>query len=260
MPDSDTDSRSPTRQSTRLDANEVPNAPANRQDRSAVSSSRDEIDAFLQQVDALPQATGDARGRLIFALDATASRQGTWDRAMGLQGDMFTQTRGIGALDVQLVFYRGYGECRASPWIDRADKLVALMQKVSCVAGRTQIERILRHGIGEAKQGPVHALVFVGDCVEEPVDRLGELAGRLKLFGLPLFIFQEGHDPHASQAFAQLATLSGGAHCRFDDSSAEQLGRLLNAVAAYATGGREALQRLEQGGSGEARQLLEQLR
>jgi len=135
-----------------------------------------------------------------------------------------------------------------------------MMNKISCVAGRTQIARILNHAIAEAKQHPVQAMVYVGDAMEENVDELGELAGELNMLGLPVFVFQEGYDMAATMAFKQIAQLSGGAHCRFDANSANQLGQLLNAVAAYAAGGREALKRLSNTGSKQAALLLEQLR
>ena len=223
-------------------------------------STSDEVSAFLDAVKDMPMASGVAeRGKLILALDATASRQASWDQAMSLTGDMFTHARGIGMLDVQLVFYRGYDECRSSRWLSSADKLMGMMRKVSCLAGRTQIERVLKHALAETREAPVQALVFIGDCVEEDVDKLGNLAGQAKLLGLPLFIFQEGHNRQASQAFSQLAKLSGGAHCSFDESSARQLGDLLNAVAVYAAGGKKALERLANGDSRQASLLLEQL-
>jgi len=233
--------------------------PLKRRGDAAIAPSTD-VDAFLDTVRGLAPAPnrGGGSGRLIFALDATASRQPTWDRASSLQADMFTSTRALGQLDVQLVFYRGHAECHASPWIRDATRLLALMQKVTCLAGRTQIHRILSHGAAEARTRAVQALVFVGDAVEEDVDRLGDLAGRLKLLGLPTFVFQEGADPVASSAFAQIARLSGGAHCRFDESSAAELGALLGAVATYAAGGREALRQLS-GTSTQASRLLEQL-
>ena len=220
----------------------------------------DDVDGFLAEVRAAPPARAPAggRGRLIFALDATASRQPTWDRAASLQAGMFESVTGIGALDVQLAYYRGHAECRASGWTSSPRKLVGWMERIDCRAGRTQIRRILEHGNAEARKAPVQALVFVGDMVEEDVDRLGDLAGQSRLLGLPVFVFQEGTDRGASYAFGQIATLSGGAHCRFDAASAHRLGELLNAVAAWATGGREALARLGSRSS-EARALLEQL-
>lgn len=225
-----------------------------------LSSSTDDIDAFLQAVESAPAPRPvDGRGRLIFSLDATASRQLTWNRAMALQSDMFVKTRGIGELDVQLVYYRGYAECRASKWLRNADQVISMMRKVTCMAGTTQIGRVLKHAVAEARLAPVQALVFIGDCMEENIDPLGNLAGQCRLLGLPVFIFQEGNDPTASRAFAQLAELSGGAHCRFDESSSQQLGELLNAVAAYAAGGKKALLQLQQHGSRQAGLLLEQL-
>lgn len=225
------------------------------------SASSAEVDNFLDQVRRAPLSTktsAEGRGRLIFAMDATASRQPTWDKAIALQHDMFTNTQGMGDLDVQLVFYRGMLECRNSRWVSNADTLCALMSKVTCLAGKTQIERILRHGLAETRIHPVNAMVFIGDCMEENLDTLGNLAGQLKILGLPVFIFQEGFDPQASEAFKQIAQLSGGAHCRFDQSSAAQLGQLLNAVAVYAAGGMNALKALS-GKSDSAAKLLKQL-
>lgn len=222
----------------------------------------DDITQFLDAVENTPLANPNeagVAGRLIFALDATASRQATWDAACALQADMFTKTQGLSALKLQLVYFRGYDECRASPWLDNSVSLLRMMNKISCVAGRTQIARVLKHALAETKQQPVQAMVYIGDAMEENVDMLGEMAGQLKLLGLPIFLFQEGYDPTTSMAFKQLAHISGGAHCRFDQSSANQLGQLLNAVAVYAAGGRKALQRLSSQGSKQADMLLEQL-
>jgi hypothetical protein len=201
-----------------------------------------EIDAFLAKVKAMPtvKAAG-SKGRLIFALDATASRQATWDQACRLQGEMFEATAAIGGLDVQLVFYRGFKECRASRWLASAADLHGAMHSVSCVGGTTQIARILRHATKEARAGRVNALVFVGDAMEENVDELCQLAGELGLCGVPAFVFHEGHDEVAGRAFRQIAKLSGGAYCPFDARSAQQLRELLAAVAVYAAGGRQAL-------------------
>jgi hypothetical protein len=59
------------------------------------------IDAFVQRSRALQAITRSQaqRCRLVFALDATASRQPTWDIAMQLQGEMFEE---VSNLDVQL--------------------------------------------------------------------------------------------------------------------------------------------------------------
>jgi len=201
-----------------------------------------EVEAFLGQLKAM-KATRPAsgRGRLIFALDATASREATWDRACRLQGEMFEATSAMGGLDVQLVFYRGFDECKASRWFTTARELHGAMRGVSCLGGATQIARVLAHARREASAHKVNALVFVGDAMEERVDELCRVAGELGLCGVPAFVFHEGGDEIAARAFRQIAKLSGGAYCPFDTGSARQLRELLGAVAAYAAGGRPAL-------------------
>ena len=222
---------------------------------------RREVDHFLRQAAKTPAVRpNDAPGRLLFALDATASREHTWQLARKLQSDMFARVGLLGGLDIQLVYFRGYGECQSSPWVNQPAALHRFMADVYCEAGATQIERVLKHTLREARDKPIQASVYVGDCIEENIDRLGQLGGELQLLGVPLFIFQEGDDPIASSGFAQLARVSGGAHCRFDADSAEQLGQLLNAVAIYAAGGKSALRQFSLTQSRSVSALLEQLK
>lgn len=203
-----------------------------------------EIDRFLGAAKRLaPLATGTA-GRLVFALDATMSRQPTWDLACSLQGRMFEVAAASGGLAVQLVYFRGLGECRASGWVGEPERLKGLMGRIACEGGQTQIARVLRHVRDEARSVPLRAFVFVGDAMEEDVDALAALAGELGLRGIRGFIFQEGHEPAASAAFATIARLTGGAHARFDVAAPVSLLELLRGAAAYAAGGREAMARL----------------
>ena len=221
-----------------------------------------DVAAFLEEVRRLParpEADG-GRGRLIFALDATASREPAWDRACDVQASMFLEAERLGGLDVQLVYYRGFGECRASRWVGQPSELVRLMRSVRCVAGRTQIARVLRHAAGETARERVHALAFVGDAMEENVDELGRLAGELGLRGVRAFLFHEGDDPAAVRAFRQIATLTGGACCRFDSGTPAQLRELLRAVSAYAAGGVAALQELARREQGAVRLIASQVR
>lgn len=199
------------------------------------------VDDFLRKVAEMPAPAAVGRGRLIFAMDATASRERTWREASRIQEDMFLETARLGGLDVQLVYYRGFNECKASRWLSDADSLLACMRKVDCVGGQTQIGRVLRHCLAATRSQRVNALVFVGDCMEENVDDLCAVAGELGLLGVPVFLFHEGDDQVAARAFAQIAKLTGGACCRFDSSSPAQLKALLGAVAVYAAGGRKAL-------------------
>src|SRR5262247_3288034 len=227
----------------------------------AASSSRAEIDAFVQRARSLapPVAPGE-RGRLIFALDATMSRQPTWDEACRLQADMFQEAAAIGGLDVQLAYYRGLAECRASRWVSDARVLGSLMERIDCRGGHTQIGRILAHARGESEARKVQALVFVGDAMEESLDDLCAGAGALGLLGVPALMFQEAGDPVAEQAFREIARLTRGAYCRFDAGSARQLGELLRAAAVFAAGGIKALADLSGRKQAGAQKLLAQMR
>jgi len=218
-----------------------------------------EIAAFLARAKAVAPAQAAGRGRLIFALDATMSRQPTWDLACQLQADMFREAGAIGGLDVRLVYFRGLDECRASPWIADTAQLARLMSRISVEGGHTQIRKVLAEARREAVAHGVRALVFVGDAMEENADELCAKAGELGLLKVPVFMFQEGDDPLAERTFRELARLSGGAYGRFDPGAAAQLRDLLRAVAAYTAGGREALQRLSRSGGGAAA-LLAQLK
>jgi hypothetical protein len=226
----------------------------------APAASKPEIADFLERVRALgPAVKAGPRGRLIFALDATMSRQPTWDSACALQADMFREADSIGGLDIQLVYFRGLGECGASGWVAGSDKLAALMSRIDCRGGHTQIGKVLSHARKEYRRQPVQALVFVGDAMEENLDDLCAAAGELGLLGVPAFMFQEGHDPIAEKAYREIARLSRGAYCRFDAGAAHELRELLRAVAAYAAGGRKALADMAARRSGSAQKLLAQL-
>lgn len=207
----------------------------------------------------VPRSTGTGRGRLIFAMDATMSRQPSWDRALSLQADMFLEAGRIGGLDVQLVYFRGFDECKASKWVQKPEALAKLMTTVECRGGNTQIGRTLKHVKREIAAGPVNAVIFMGDACEEGVDSLCQAAGEIGLLGTPLFMFQEGGDKSAERAFTEMARLTRGAYMKLDDSAAAKLRELLSAVAVYATGGAMALEDYAKKNTA-AKALLQQLK
>jgi hypothetical protein len=219
------------------------------------------VEAFLDEARKVPAPHQKAaRGRLIFALDATMSRQPTWDLAMSLQSKMFEAAAALGGLDVQLVYFRGFAECRASHFVAGGDGLGRLMAQIAVRGGQTQILKVLNHVRDEARQAPVGALVYVGDAMEERVDDLAAVAGELGLLGVKAFMFHEGADPSAALAFGEIARLTGGAYAAFDASAPARLAALLAAAAAYAAGGRPALERQARDGGEVARALLTQMR
>jgi hypothetical protein len=217
------------------------------------------IDAFLEAARNVPAPQSATRGRLIFALDATMSRQPMWDLAQGLQARMFQAAADLGGLDVQLVYYRGFNECRASSFVSGGQGLAALMSRIDVRGGTTQIVKVLRHAAEESRRAKVGALVFVGDAFEEGADAAYAAAGDLALAGVRAFMFQEGDNPIAARVFAEIARLTGGAYGAFDAGAAHRLEALLRAAAAYAAGGRGALE-LQANNSDAARLLLRQMR
>jgi hypothetical protein len=219
------------------------------------AASRSDIDAFLGEAKRIAPA-GEARGRLVFALDATMSRQPTWDLACGMQSEMFGAAGTVGNLSVQLVYFRGFGECRASTWVGNPHALRDLMVKINCRGGQTQIGKVLTHVRREAGKRPLAALAYVGDAMEENPDALCQLAGELGILGVRAFMFHEGRDRSAETTFREIARLTRGAYLPFDKASAAGLRELLKAVATYAAGGLPALQKSSDAG---ARKLLPQL-
>jgi hypothetical protein len=252
------------------DANE--NAPLQQRDVSAQSeidaflgkskqAPQGEIDAFLGKVRQMaPPVGGGKRGRLVFAMDATASREPSWDRACHLQGEMFQETAELGGLDIQLAYYRGFGEFRATEWMSDSTKLLREMTRVHCLGGQTQIERLLRHAVTETRKEQTQALIFVGDAFEEDIDQVCHAAGELGMLGVPVFCFHEGGDLIARKGLEQVARLTKGAYCPFDASSAKQLRELLAAVAVYAAGGRQALENHAKHKGGEALRLTHRMK
>ena len=224
----------------------------------AKTSSARDVDAFLKRAAKLPTLV-QTKGRLIFAIDATMSRQPTWNRATEIQSDMFAVAQSIGGLAVQLVYFRGAGEFQASEWTASATVLANRMRDVSCRAGFTQVRRVLAHAAAEARQTKVGALVYVGDSFEEDLDSVLYEAGNLALLGVPAFMFHEGDDPRAASAFRSVARLTKGVYASFDSGAARQLRELLMAAAIYATGGAVALRAHAKKKGGEVLKLLQAL-
>ena len=242
--------------------------PRDRSERSEVDtfldaasrSPRRDVEAFVGKVRSMaPAAPTGKPGRLIFAMDATASREPSWDRACHLQGEMFQETASLGGLEIQLAYYRGFGEFRTTGWLADSRKLLHEMTRVRCLGGMTQIGKLLRHAANETRRDKVQAVVFVGDAFEEDIDVVCHNAGQLGVLGVPVFCFHEGGDPLARRGLEQIARLTNGAYCPFDASSARQLRELLGAVAVYAAGGRRALENYSRRKGGEALRLTHRI-
>ncbi len=218
------------------------------------------VQDFLKKSEQIaPVEKKENTGRLLFAMDATASREHAWDMACQIQADMFMSTQEIGALEISLCYYRGYGEFHSLDWTSNAVLLRDQMLKVRCLAGHTQIKRTLEHAINTCVKQKIKAVVLVSDSFEESIDQVGQVAGKLGMLNVPVFVFHEGHDTAAKNAFQHIAQLTNGAYCPFDQNSVAQLKELLCAVAAFAVGGLSALQMQSQQGSKIASSIIKQL-
>jgi hypothetical protein len=222
--------------------------------------------ARIGAIDANPAPVLPARqaGRLLFAVDLTSSREPTLREARIATAAMFDTLKSIGAgrLAVKLVYFRGR-ECKAGGWEHDPAALKRAMDKLSCIAGYTQIGQVLRLALKEKE--PLSGVVFIGDACEENSGELRELASRLGEKGVPLFMFHDysGRDTNKVEAagpvFDAMAEASHGAYCQFGAVSAEALRELLSTVAAFSAGGVEAVKQAPQVATPEARQLQTRL-
>lgn len=219
-------------------------APTSRAQQTPQRSGAEDVAAFVANLKAATPVNSDRVGRLVFAMDATMSRQPTWDMALAEQAKMFEAVRAVGGLNVQLVYFRGAGQCRASRWVADPAALKSLMTSVTCQGGLTQLGKVLSHVRKETNTRKVSAVVYVGDAMEEDIDRVCATAGELGMLGVPVFMFQEGYNGDAEVAFREIARLTRGSWCRFQPGAAAELRALLEAVAVYAAGGKTALQQL----------------
>ena len=228
--------------------------------KSQISSSND-IAAFLGKVKTMHSTGREHRtGRLMFAMDATASREPSWDQACHLQSEMFLEALNIGKLEVQLAYFRGYGEFKVTNWLSNSKSLLNSMLQVRCLGGQTQIEKVLKQAVKETQQKKVQAVVLIGDAFEEDIDIVSHAAGELGILGVPVFCFHEGNDPLAKIGFSQIAKLTNGVYCSFNSNSANQLRELLKAVAIFAVGGLKELQSYSKVKKGEALKISNQIK
>jgi len=200
------------------------------------------------------------RTEIAFVIDATASREPTWDAASQLQGEMFSEVAKLGGLEMTVIYFRGMDEVGASNSTSDAHELHHFMGRIRCEGGYTKYARAFERVRQEHQRAPFTAVIAIGDMLEEEPRTLYDAVAGL---GVPLFAFQEGHDfqqretLRLREAFQELARLTKGAYHAFDAGSIAQLRELLQAVARFAVGGLTALEDLH---TPSARKLLGQMK
>lgn len=205
---------------------------------------------------------GGGKGRLIFALDLTGSREHSLKQARIATAAMFDTIKALGAVAIKLVYYRG-SEIKATHWQNDPAVLAHSMRRLSCETGYTQIARMLRLALDEHE--PVCGVVFVGDHCEDDPGELRDLAQALGRKSCRCFVFHEcaDHDDRSIEAkpiFKAMASLSGGVYVEFKPDSGAVLREMLGNVGALAAAGVEGVKRVALPQTPEARQLQTQLR
>lgn len=201
---------------------------------------------------ATPWVPGPAeeRPRLVFGLDATASRSVTLRAAQRLTDSILTALPG--SLDVNLAVHGGGRLHTFTHFTADVAQLRDMTSSLTCRAGGTRLLDILKRAL---KTRAVKVVLYIGDCFEESEADARRIADALCHRHIRVVILHEGPPP---AAFGEIAERSGGALLPFDTSAIDALADLCGAVAVLAVGDVEALETIAPV-KPEARLLLETL-
>lgn len=191
--------------------------------------------------DARPPAETGApvRPRLIFGVDATASREPAWATARQVTDALVKALPG--ELDVALAVHGGSRVHTFTAFTNDAATLRDRAAGVECVAGLTRLLPILSASL---ERPNVRVVVYIGDVFEENITQGRLVADSMGARGTKLFVLHDTADPSArrdAELFWDLAKRTGGCVLPFDARAAGRLRDLLSAVAVYAVGGEKLL-------------------
>ena len=206
----------------------------------AVASAAAALPAAFSHAEPPADAGTPPRPRLVFAVDATASREPAWAAARKVT-DTLVQAL-PGALDVALAVHGGARVHTFTPFTNNAATLRDRAAGVTCEAGMTRLLPILSTSL---RRQAVRVVVYIGDVFEESLPQARQIADSLGLRGTKLIVLHDtSADPNArrdAEVFWDLAKRTGGCVLPFDASAPERLRDLLSAVAVYAVGGEKLL-------------------
>jgi len=194
---------------------------------------------------------------ICFVIDATGSREASWKEAQKMQAKMFDTIKSVGeGITVGVVCHRGE-RVETLGWFKSAESAKKRMAEVSCSTGQTRVcDALLEAAQGHDNRAP-SSIILVGDCFEESYATIKYVAGQLKDQNIKVFAFLEGNDGAASEAFATVASMTGGAFKQFGQGL--NLEDLCVAAATFDTGGKAAFDRLLQAGHSGAKALESQI-
>jgi len=189
------------------------------------------------QMGAAAPATAARRPRLVFAVDATASREATWRSAQQITNKMF----GVipDALDVALAVHGGGDVHTFTAFSADVGEFGKRAAAVTCRSGTTRLGDIMTRTL---EAGGVRVMSYIGDAFEEDVDEVLDLAARFRLRGIQAVMLADGADGDTLAVFEQIAERTGGAVLDFRSGDLDLMGELLAGVASLAIGGRRLLE------------------
>lgn len=179
----------------------------------------------------------DRRPRLVFAVDATASRSATWASAQTITDRMFDAIPG--ALDVALEVHGGGNVHTFTGFSADLHEFRKRASRVRCTSGHTRLVDLMQRTLDA---GGVRVMSYIGDAFEESADEAFELADRFKHFGIKAVILADQADVSTMLIFEEIARRTGGAVLDFRSGDLDLMGEVLAGVAALAVGGRGMLE------------------
>jgi hypothetical protein len=223
---------------------------------SAAASGGATLAAALGHAEPPAETGAPVRPRLVFGVDATASREPAWAVARQVTDALVKAMPGD--LDVALAVHGGSRVHTFTAFTDNANTLRDRAAGVRCLAGLTRLLPILAASL---KHPGIRVVVYIGDVFEEGVPAGRALADAMGARGTRLIVLHDTADRSArrdAEVFWDLAKRTGGCVLPFDASAPDRLRDLLSAVAVYAIGG-EKLLREQRGNTAGAVALLEHL-
>lgn len=222
----------------------------------AAASAPAALRSALTHAEPPPETGTPLRPRLVFAVDATASREPAWAAARQVTDALVSALPG--ALDVALAVHGGARVHTFTAFTNDANRLRDRAAGVACQAGSTRLLPILSASL---RQPGVRVVVYIGDVFEESISQGRRMADAMGANATKLIVLHDTADPAArrdAEVFWDLAKRTGGCVLPFDASAPGRLRDLLSAVAVFAVGG-EKLLRARQADLPGAVALLEHL-
>ena len=136
--------------------------------------------------------------RVILALAAEAEDEFIWNTVRTVQTELFA----AGPVAIKLAYFGREGARQttrpfvATRWVTNTDEMADIVRaaRANCVCGCViETGNILEQALRETRQGPVQAVVIVGDNFTGDLDAAIATAKQLRAAGTRLFLFQQGH-------------------------------------------------------------------